>query len=279
MSLPAASPLRARRDPRDELDKPDRDYAALQYIMEGYQETQPNVDEAIFPGSSKTPASRGVKRLAAAGYIQIERWNGVGVNLLRGTRRGRDALVARGVDPSRLFVPERPVAVKDLKHHMWINDCRLALRQRGIADVTPCWTLRRKLAELRPPAIPDLLAFPTDAGGAVSGILAVEVDLGTESLKVLIPKLTLLRDLLASWANVEPVVVLVLTVGPRRILAMEKAIADTSHEVGVVVLPLPKATGRAAVLELRALIAKVAGPSEHHAKGVITLERRAGHTD
>lgn len=229
----------------------------LQYIMEGYQESQPNVDEALIPGTSKTPASRATKRLAAAGYIHLERWNGVGVNLLRGTSRGRDALVARGVDPSRLFIPERPVAAKDLRHHMWINDARLVLRQRGVADVTPCWMLRRKLAELRPPAIPDLLAFPTNAAGAATGVLAVKVDLGTESLKVFIPKLALLRDMLSAWATGLPAVVLVLTVGPRRIFALERLLAEQPHAVGVVVLPLPKSTGRMAVRELGALIAAV----------------------
>jgi len=257
MAAVAAAPAsHVRRDPREELELPDRDYEALAYIMEGYQETQSNVDEAIFRCTSKTPASRAIKRLAAAGFIVVDRWNGVGVNFLRGTSRGRNALVARGVDSSRLFVPQRPVAAKDLRHHMWINDCRLALRQRGI-DASPCWMLRRKLAELRPLAIPDLLAFPPAATGGVAGLLAVEVDMGTEPLKVFVPKLAVLRDMVVQWSGAQPAVVLVLTVGPRRILAMEKAVAEHADRVGVVVLPLPAASGRMAAQELSALLAKL----------------------
>lgn len=91
--------------------------------------------------------------------------------------------------------------------------------------MTPCWALRRKLAELRPPAIPDVLAFTTDASGATAGVLAVEVDMGTEPLKLFLPKTDLLRPMIASWAGGTPAAVLVLTVGPRRILAMEAGIA------------------------------------------------------
>jgi hypothetical protein len=253
------SPPRTRRDPRDLVDLQARDYEVLQYIMEGYQETQSNVDEAIFPGTSKTPASRATRRLHAAGYVHVERWNGVGANFLRGTNHGRDALVARGVDASRLFVPQRPVAAKDLAHHLWINACRLALRKRGIADVAACWLLRRRLADIRPPAIPDLLAFPLASDGAAAGVLAVEVDMGTEPLKVFLPKLALLRDMIRGWANGKPACVLILTVGPRRILAMERRIAEQAHRIPAVILPLPTAEGRAEHRELDALMWEVLG--------------------
>lgn len=254
MTLSSPLPPQVRRDPRDAADIPARDYIALQYIMEGYQEAQANVDAAVFGCASKTPSSRCVHRLVEAGYIVVERWNGVGMNLLRGTNRGRAALTERGVDPSRLFVPERPVAAKDLPHHLWINDVRLVLRKRGNADVTPCWALRRKLAELRPPAIPDILAFMTDAGGATIGVLAVEVDMGTEPLKVFIPKTDLLRSMIGSWAGSVPSAVLVLSVGPRRILAMEAGIASRPNGVPIVVLPLPKTQGRARIEALTALL-------------------------
>lgn len=251
---PRAVAQQVRRDPREAIQLPDRDYCALRYIMEGYQETQANVDCAIFGGTSKTPVSRAVHRLSEAGYVIVDRWNGVGMNLLRGTNRGRTALIERGIDASRLFVPERPVAAKDLPHHMWINDVRLVLKQRGIADATPCWALRRKLAELRPAAIPDLLAFRTSAAGATTGVLAIEVDMGTEPLKVFLPKTDLLRETLASWAGSAPAVVLVLTVGSRRILAMETALAEHRHSLPLAVLPLPKATGRASIVALAALL-------------------------
>lgn len=243
--LSRAMTQQVHRDPREFTECTERDYAALECIMEGYEEEQKNVHRMVFRDcSSKTPASRCIGRLSAAGYILVERWNGVGMNLLRGTNRGRAALVERGVDPSSLFVPERPLATKDRPHHSMINIVRHVLKERGIADVTPCWALRRKLADVHPPAIPDVLAFRTDAAGATQGVLAVEVDMGTEPLKVFIPKMGLLREMLASWAGSAPAVVLVLTVGPRRILAMEAAIAAQPRSVPVVVLPLPKETGR-----------------------------------
>ena len=240
--------LRARRDPRDEVDLPDRDYGVLRYVMEGYQESQANVDLALFGGDSRTPVSRSVHRLLAAGFLKVERWNRIGANLLRGTSQGRTRLIDRGVDASLLFVPEKPVAPKDLAHHMWINDTRLALSQVGLVDVWPCWTLRRKLAGR---AIPDLLGFQADANGVTTGVLAVEIDLGSEPLKnVFLPKLTILRELLVAQASGQAAAILVLTVGPRRIQSLKAAIANRPHEIPIVVSPLPKTTGRASVCAL-----------------------------
>jgi hypothetical protein len=255
----AAAAVRVRRHPRDELDLPERDYEVLRYVMEGYQETQGNVDLALFPGHSKTPVSRSVNRLVAAGYLIVERWNRVGVNLLRGTACGRARLIERGIDPSTLFVPEKPVAAKDLAHHTWINEARLALQQHGLADVKPCWAVRRMMAALHPPAIPDLLGFQTAADGSTAGVLAVEIDLGSEPLKnVFFPKLDLLREMLTTQAAGQPAAILVLTVGPRRILAMEAGIADRLHRIPIVVMALPKASGRASVAELASLFCQAA---------------------
>lgn len=244
----------ARRDPREVLALTDRDYLALEYVMEGLQETQANVDRAVFGNSSKTPCGRAINRLKAAGFLKVERWNGIGANFLRGTNAARTALIERGVDADRLFVPDRPIAAKDLAHHMWINDVRLVLRTRGFADVTPCWALRRRLAAFKPPAIPDVLAF-RQSGSETESVLAVEVDMGTEALKVLVPKLELLRGVLATWAAGAPAAILVLTVGPRRILAMEQAVAGT----GVTIRPLPRGNGRARLDELSSLMNELAG--------------------
>ena len=248
LSEHSSSVVQARRDPRDESDLSDRDYDALQYVLEGYEESQANVDLALFKCSSRTPVSRCVNRLVAAGYLKVERWHRIGVNLLRGTTRGCKRLIERGVDASMLFVPEKPVAAKDLAHHMWINETRLALSQIGLVDVWPCWTLRRKLGGR---AIPDLLAFQTDEKGATTGVLAVEIDLGSEPLKnVFLPKLDILRELLAAQAAGQPAAILVLTVGPRRIQALEAGIANRPHEIPIVVTALPKATGRASIVAL-----------------------------
>lgn len=245
------------RDPRSTPGLPERDYEALRYIAAWYQVAQYQLEDAVFAQRSPTVASRCVRRLANAGYIAVERWNRIGLNLLRSTTRGRTALLVYGVDDSAIFVPEKAVAVKDLAHHLWIVDAGLMLRHLSLRmDVAPCWSLRRKLAALRPAAIPDLLAFRHALTGETEAALAVEVDLGGEGLKnVLVPKLTVLRDTLAGWAGEQPAVVIVLTVGPRRIAALNAALAALPHQVPVFVFPLPRVAGRPGLAELRAGLA------------------------
>ncbi len=252
MTLQAAATT--RRDLREEITCTDRDFLALEYVLEGQQECQPNVDRAIFNNRSKTPCARSIQRLVAAGFLKAERWNGLGANFLRGTNAGRAALVARGVDASRLFVPERPIATKDLVHHMWLNGVRLVLRERGFSDVTPCWALRRRLAAFHPPAIPDVLAFRVSSEEKTEGVLAVEVDMGSEPLKVLVPKLHLLRSVMSLWAAGAPSAILVLTVGPRRIQALAAAVPPAT-----VVQALPKEHGRKRLSALAALLEAMAG--------------------
>ena len=75
-------------------------------------------------------------------------------------------------------------------------------------DTTPCWGLRRRLAALRPAAIPDLLALRLGAEEATEAAIAIEVDLGGERLKnVFVPKLAVLRETLAGWASGQPAAV------------------------------------------------------------------------
>ena len=94
------------------------------------------------------------------------------------------------------------------------------------------------------------------ASGETEAAVAVEVDLGGEGLKnVFVRKLSLLRDTLAGWAGDQPAAIIVLTVGPRRIMALVAALAALPHRIPVFVFPLPRATGRAALTELRATIA------------------------
>ena len=256
---PAPAPA---RDPRAETSLPARDYEALGFIARWYEVAQYQLEDAIFPGRSATIASRCVQRLRAAGYIAVERWNRVGLNLLRLTTRGRAALVARNVGEDVIFVPEKPVAVKDLAHHLWIVDAGLMLRRLPVrVDTTPCWALRRRLALVRPPAVPDLLALRLAANGATEGVIAIEVDLGGERLKkVFLPKLAVLRDMLAGWASGKPAAVLVLTVGPRRIAAMQTAIEAQLHQVPVFVFALPSQPGRPGLASLRASLAPAIAP-------------------
>lgn len=167
---------RRRRDPRNEASLPARDYEALRYISAWYQVEQYQLEAALFADRSPTVVSRCIRRLAAAGYVIVERWNRVGINLLRTTARGRRALIARGVDDSTIFVPEKTVALKDLAHQLWVVDTGLALRRVSAKlEIAPCWSLRRKLAALKPAAIPDLLALRRGASGDTDAAVAVEV--------------------------------------------------------------------------------------------------------
>lgn len=247
------------RDPRAPVVLPDRDYDALGFIGAWYQVAQYQLEAAIFPGRSPTIASRCVRRLVRARYIEVERWNRVGLNLMRLTSRGRMALLDRGVEDDRIFVPERAVAVKDLAHHLWIVDAGQVLCALPIEiDAAPCWTLRRRLAAMRPPAIPDLLALRGDERGITNAVIAVEVDLGSERLKkVFVPKLGVLRDLVGSWAGTQAAAIIVLTVGPRRIAALTAAIEAQPHTVPVAAFALPAQPGRPGLAALRAILTSV----------------------
>jgi hypothetical protein len=247
------------RDPRMSVALPERDYAALEYIAAWYQVAQYQLEDAVFAERSPTIASRCVRRLHTAGFIAVERWNRVGLNLLRVTTRGRAALLARRVAEDLIFVPEKQVALKDLAHHLWIVDAGLMLRRLPVRiEATPCWALRRKLAALRPAAIPDLLALRQATSGATEAAIAIEVDLGGERLKnVFVPKLAVLRDMLATWAQGQPAAVIVLTVGPRRITALQAAIENQPHSVPVFVFALPAQPGRPSLAALRATLAGV----------------------
>jgi hypothetical protein len=254
-----ASLVAPARDPRADAALPERDYEALRFTAAWYQVAQYQLEDAVFPNRSPTVASRCVRRLRAAGYIAVERWNRIGLNLIRVTARGRAALLARGVDDDAIFVPEKPVAVKDLAHHLWIVDAGLMLRRLPVCvDATPCWGLRRRLAALRPAAIPDLLALRLGVGGETEAAIAIEIDLGGERLKnVFVPKLAVLRDTLAAWAYEQPAAVIVLTVGPRRIAALQAAIDAQPHHVPVFVFALPAQPGRPGLASLRSTLSGV----------------------
>jgi hypothetical protein len=250
------------RDPRSANALPERDYAALEFIAAWYEVAQYQLEDAVFSGLSPTIASRCVRRLRAAEFIAVERWNRVGLNLLRLTTRGRRVLEQRGVREDAIFVPEKAVAVKDLAHHLWIVDAGLMLQRLGARmEATPCWALRRRLAALRPAAIPDILAFRLGSDDETEAAIAIEVDLGGERLKnVFVPKLAVLRDTLAGWASGRPAAVIVLTVGARRIAAMQTAIEAQIHQVPVFVFALPSQPGRPGLASLRASLAPAIAP-------------------
>jgi hypothetical protein len=253
LEVAAGEFAQSRRDPRTVLPLPDRDFDALAFIGRWYQIAQYQLEGAIFPNRSPTVASRAVRRLHAAGLIVVERWNRIGLNLLRLTAAGCSALLERGIDERSIFLPKKAVALKDLAHHLWIVDTGLMVTSVSpTMEVTPCWTLRRRLSALRPAAIPDVLALRASVDGEPEAALAIEVDLGGERLKnVLVPKLGVLRDTLTSWAAGQPAAIIVLTVGNRRLAALEAALLLQPHPVPIVVLPLPKQPNRPGLAALR----------------------------
>ena len=244
-------------DPRTPPVLLPRDAAALAFIGRGYEVAQYQLRAAVFPGLSEVVASRRVRRWVAERFITVERFQGFGINRLRLTEAGREAVVAAGVaSEDELFVPSKPVALKDLAHTLWINDLRV-LAAEGlpfVADrVAPAWYLQRTVAS---PAIPDLLLVRRPRDGKRGTVLAMEVDLGGERLKAtFLPKLRLLATLLQEWAgeSARPAIV-VLTRGPRRLASMQEAITARGLPVRIAASLLPSAAGGEALAGLRVLL-------------------------
>jgi len=247
------------RDPRAEPTLLPRDAQALAFIGRGKEVAQYQLRAAIFPGRTEVVASRRVSRWTEQGLVVADRLHGFGMNRLRLTEKGRDALVAAKVAPEEeLFVPAKAVALKDLAHHLWINDLRV-LAAEGVpfaADrIVPAWVIERTVTP-RPPAIPDLLLVQRPKGGGRGRMLALEVDMGGERIvATLLPKLKLLAGLLLSWAGVEMRPgVLVLTRGPKRLASLRASLADADLAVPVAADLLPSAAGGEALGCLRQLL-------------------------
>lgn len=246
-------------DPRAEPPLLPRDAQALAFIGRGKEVAQYQLRAAIFPGRTEVVASRRVSRWTEQGLVVADRLQGFGMNRLRLTEKGKDALVRAKVAPEEeLFVPAKAVALKDLAHHLWINDLRV-LASEGVpfaADrIVPAWLLERTVTP-RPSAIPDLLLVQRPKGGGRGRMLAVEVDMGGERLvATLLPKLKLLADILTSWAGVEMRPgVLVLTRGPKRLASLRASLEDAGLPVPVAADLLPSAAGGDALGCLRQLL-------------------------
>lgn len=222
-----------------------RDLEAGAWIGRGYEVAQYQLHEAVFPGRSEAVVSRFVKRWKGRGYLVAERLNGIGMNRLRLTFKGRDFLLrheaAAQVD---LFVPARAVAPKDLAHRLWINDLRVVLPSLPVKPelVLPAWALERRFTP-RLPAIPDVLAV--SRRGDRSSALAIEVDLGGEALKsCFIPKLSALQGVLQSMVTDGSAAVLVLTSSERRKDGIAEAASHFDRTIPIAVETLPKECGR-----------------------------------
>ena len=245
-------------DPRATPELPARDYEGLAFVGRGWEVAQYQLREAVFPGLSEVVASRRVRRWAALKLVRVERWMGMGMNLLRLTPAGRNLVVAAGAaKEEELFTPDRSVALKDLKHLLFVNDVR-TLALRGIPMpvdlVRPAWALQR---ELQPPpaAIPDLLLVARRTAHRRGRQLAVEIDLGGERLvATFLPKLRLLAEVLTGWADGAATGILILTRGSRRAVALRAGVGDLGLDMSVLVQELPSASGVEALRCLEKLL-------------------------
>lgn len=258
------------RDPREEPALPARDLDGLAFIGGGWEVAQYQLRDAVFPGRSEVVASRRVRTWARLKLIHVERLMGMGMNLLRLTPGGRDFLVAaRAAREDDLFTPPRSVALKDLRHLLFVNDVR-TLALQGVPmraeHVAPAWLLQRRL-QPPPPAIPDLLLTARGRDGKNGRLLAVEIDLGAERLTAtFLPKLRVLVDVLREWAGEARTGVIVLTRGPKRLAALRAGIEELGLSVPILAEELPSATGSEALTCLRAVLTRPVQASEQ-AKG------------
>lgn len=238
----------APRDPRQVAALSARDLAALRFIGMWIC-AQYQLALHGFPGVSETVVSRCVQRLLGLGLIAVERWNRIGLNMLRLRTAGMRLLEERGVATEQdLFVPRSAVATKDLRHHLWIGDVGLAFATLPVEfTVLPCWALRRRFAGQRIP-VPDLLAVAKDG----SRILAVEVDLGSERTKWLAEKLVALATTIDALRGKGSAGIIVFTIGEKRIASLRAQISETA--VPVVVVALPSVVGRPSVAALRDIL-------------------------
>lgn len=239
-------------DPRAPYRPSPRDLAAGRFIGEGYEVSQYELREAVFAGRARGVVSRFVTRWRSRELLHASRFQGWGMNRLRLTSKGRDVLLAHGADRRTLFVPKKPVALKDLAHHLWINDLRVVLAGEGFPKTLPSWAIERLFPAW--PVSPDLLALRPASGGRQGLALAVEVDLGGEGItKVFAPKLGKLQEHLASVAGGDGSGVLVVTSGARRAEAIAKATEGADADVPLWIGVLPASSGSAGLLALRGL--------------------------
>ena len=238
----------APRDPRQVAELSTRDLAALKFIGMWIC-AQYQLALHMFPSVSETVVSRCVQRLLRLGLIAVDRWNRIGLNMLRLRTAGLRLLVEKGLATEQeLFVPRSAVATKDLRHHLWIGDVGLAFATLSINfTVFPCWALRRRFAGRKIP-VPDLLAVAKDG----SRTLAVEVDLASERTKWLSEKLVTLAATVEELRGQGSAGILVFTVGEKRIASLQARIEETA--IPIVVVALPVDVGRPSVAALRDIL-------------------------
>jgi hypothetical protein len=199
--------------------------------------TRPQVKRWFFGSVSEPVVTRFLQRTQHSGHLGVARLGGNGLQVLWLTRKGRDALVARGTSTADLFPGTGPAAAKDFDHTVAIGEAAiwLALRTPAPDELLPAWALARFFGGSLA-AIPDVLALWSPKGDVRSTVaaLAVEVDLGTEPLgSVLVPKLGALQAVLDVWMPGVLPTILVLVPGIRRRDALRSMLGDVARRAAV----------------------------------------------
>jgi len=240
----------SRRDPRQIVQPTPRDLRVLHRIVTAQWLAQYQAHILEFDGLSETVVSRSLKRLRDPGFVIAYRF-GRGTNLLRATDAGASYLIERGLaTESEVFVPRRRFDPRQLAHHLSVVDAFVALhRLSPRSTIVTCWQLRRRFASTTVP-IPDLLV----ANPSTLGVVAVEIDRGTESLggpRGLVEKLERLTSSKEIWAESRTRATLVLTIGRKRIESLRSRLQTANLPVSV--LELPTEVGRPAIGEMERL--------------------------
>lgn len=181
--------------------------------------------QLCFQGVRRETAARRLRRLYDARVLDVRSPNPASEGLYSLGPAGWQVLREQG---------EKVVAAiprGGLTHHLAIVETWVALAtmlplattlQFARAD----WELRAECAGARLPIVPDIFAVLESPEGAVA--LAVEVDLGTEPLKVLRAKLAIYRQLYGSAAGLfgwPQFVLAVVTSGRGRLASMRELLA------------------------------------------------------
>ncbi len=236
------------------------DIPGLMFVGAHQTVLQGQIAEECYRDRSEAVLSRRVHRWLKHKLVGVDRFMAMGCNQVWLTEKGARVLVEGGhARAGDLFARTRPIAPKDLSHHLTIVDLSILARRGvpfGARVIRPSWLLQRALVP-PPPAIPDLLLAARDNGGPGMVVLAYEVDLGTEPLKVFVPKLAVLADLLPAWAGGSSARVCILTRGAGRAVAIRRAVIGLGVPMAVELLP--RAAGRAGLAALAEVLSRGGG--------------------
>lgn len=216
----------------------ERDAEVLAAVGRFRMLTRQQVKRWFFPYVSEPVVTRFLQRTSTSGHLGVERLGGNGIQVLWLTRKGRDALVARGVPAADLFHATGPAAAKDLQHTVAIGDVAvwLSLRTPPPDELLPAWAVARLFGG-RLVVVPDLLALWRPSESRQASALAIEVDLGTEPLgSIFIPKVHALAVHLRTWMPDAFMTILVLVPSARRLNSVRVLLGDLTSRVAVEVL-------------------------------------------